>query len=339
MFSIQCTEKYTLNNRIVLSRSYYVSVILFVLCAAVPVVAEDTGDVEPDKGPGVDLELGRFHIANMPKFLEDGIQNDFLFGFFYSDAMKIAGDIRIRYVADSSSNIKLWDIDDSMINRSRQVCEVFLLPFNYYFFRGSGFKLHAGVGLYYEYNKLNENGYFNDRDFYEPPGDDNYNAYTNDFNAHALGPLLDIGMSYRKGMFYGAFSVGSVPVHYLNREQHWKLSPFMKPTPSYSVASESVHGPYFYVNLDMLITLKYVSLFVSLLGEYSRLQYTAAGFDNEINWIDVTEESENKVLSLEISILIPLGKSGIQMQIGYGRRFDEASGENYLLLGARKEWF
>jgi hypothetical protein len=85
--------------------------------------------------------------------------------------------------------------------------------------------------------------------------------------------------------------------------------------------------------------LKYISLFASLLGEYSRLQYTAAGHDAKYEWTDVEVETENKVLFFEISILIPLGKNGIQPQIGYGRRFDEAGGGNYLMLGARKEWF
>jgi hypothetical protein len=226
-----------------------------------------------------------------------------------------------------------------MISQSRKVCEVFLLPLNYYFFRGAELTLHAGLGLYYDYSKLNENGFFNDSSLYEPAGEDNYSAYTNDFTAHALGPLLDIGVTYKRGIFYGAFSLGSVPVHYLNRKQSWKLSPFMNPAPSYSVASKSVYGPYFYANIDVIINLKYISLFASLLGEYSRLRYTAAGHDTNNEWVDVEENVNNKVLSFEISILIPLGKSGIQPQIGYGRSFDEAGGKNYLLLGARKEWF
>jgi hypothetical protein len=193
--------------------------------------------------------------------------------------------------------------------------------------------------LYYEYNKLNENGYFNDSSFHDPPGEDSYNAYTNDFTAHAIGPLLDIGVKYKKSIFYGAFSFGSVPIYYLNRKQSWKLSPFMYPA-SYSVVSEGVYGPYFYASLDVTVNLKYISLFASLLGEYSRLRYTAAGFDSEGAWTDIEEKVENKVLFFEISILIPLGKSGIKPQIGYGRKFDEATGGgNYLIFGARKEWF
>jgi hypothetical protein len=323
MFAKKCLKINTL----------YILVTLFFLYN--PIVAEDTVGTQ---GSGFDIELGRFHIAYIPKLLEDGLQNDFQFGFFYSDSMKIAGDIRVRYVTGAENNVKLWNIDDSMINRNRQVCEVFLLPFNYYFIREGGFRFHAGAGLYYDYSKLNENGYFDDSSFYEPPGEENYSAYTNDFTAHALGPLLDIGVNYKKGIFYGAFSFGSVPIHYMSRKQSWKLSPFMKPDPSYSVASKSVFGPYFYANLDAIINLKYVSLFVSLLGEYSRMRYTAAGYDDE-GWADVEIEIANKVLSIEASILIPLGQGGIQLQIGYGRSIDDSGGKNNLLLGVRKEWF
>jgi hypothetical protein len=292
-----------------------------------------------------DMDLGRFRIANTPKFLEDGLQNDFLFGFFYTNALKLAGDIRVRYINGSEDNVKWWDIDDSMLSRSRRVCEVFLLPVNYYFFRGSGFTIHAGAGLYYDFNKLNENGYFNDSALFDPPGEDRYNAYTNDFTAHAVGPLVDAGMSYKlnyeNGFFYSALSAGSVPVFYLNRKQTWKLLPMMNPVPTYSVASESSCSPYFYASLDVMLNLKNVSLFASLLAEYSRLRYTAAGFTDETGeWADVEEETENKVMALEISLLIHLGESGILPQIGYGRKFDAATGGgNYLLLGARKEWF
>jgi len=287
------------------------------------------------------LDIGRFHISNIPRFIEGGLQYDFLFGIFYTEQKKIAGDLKIRSVFESEGNVKLWSIDDSMLSRDKQSYEIFLLPFNYYFFSSNTLKIHAGAGLYYNYSKLNENGYFNDSSFRESATEAVYNSYTNNFIAHALGPLLDIGISYRNGIFYGAFSIGTVPVHYLNRSQSWNLSPFMNPVSSYSVNSESIFGPYFYFNLDLAIRFSYFSIFTSLLGEYSRLHYTAAGINSETGtWTDVETEIENKIYAFEISLLIHLGISDIRMQVGYGRKFDEAAGDkNYLLLGAKKEWF
>jgi hypothetical protein len=313
--------------------------VFILLLAFTPLLAQEK--------EGYDLDFGRFRIASTPKILDDGLQNDFLFGLFYTDAMKLAGDLRVRYINGSETNVTFWDIEDSMLNRSRQVIEVFLLPVNYYFVRKAGFSIHAGIGGYYNYSKLNENGFFNDKELYDDPAAmDNYNAYTNDFTAHAVGPLLDIGINYRNSFFYGALSFGSVPIHYLDRKQTWKLSPFMYPNPTYTVESKSRGGPYFYFNFDAMFDLiieerKYVSFLFSLLGETSKLKYTAAGFnDTTGEWADVEEEIENKVLHLEISLLIHLGKSGIMPQIGYGRTFNETTGgSNYLLIGARKEFF
>jgi hypothetical protein len=271
-----------------------------------------------------------------PKVLEDGVQTDFAFGLFYTDAMKMAGEIKFRSVK-GSANDTVWGIADSLLSRDRQVYELFLLPVNYHFLKKSGFTLRAGAGLYYDYSGLKEKGYFNDSIFYEPAGPDHYNSYINDFTGHALGPLIDAGLAFNRGFFYGSFSFGVVPVFYLNRKQTWRLSPMMNP-PSYTVASESVGGPYYYMSLDVSIDLKYFSLFFTLLNEYSKLKYTAAGFNETTGaWADVNEETKNKVLALEISLLVNLGQSGFMPQIGYGRTFDEVTGGgNYLLLGVKK---
>jgi hypothetical protein len=120
----------------------------------------------------------------------------------------------------------------------------------------------------------------------------------------------------------------------------------MNPNPSYTVASETSFGPYFYLNLDLLFDMtinntNYGSFLFSLIGESSKLKYMAAGFnDTTGEWADVEEEVHNKTLALEISMLINLVGTGVKLQIGYGRTFDETTGgANYMLLGARKEWF
>jgi len=288
---------------------------------------------------GFDLDPNRFSLAVTPKILDDGVQTDYMFGLFYTDTLKSAGEIRLRSIK-GAKNDTVWGIKDSLLTRERQVIEVFLLPFNYHFFRKSGFSLRAGAGLYYDYNKLKEKGYFNDSLLFEPSGPDHYNAYVNDFKGHALGPLLDTGLHFNSKYFKTLFSFGVIPIFYFNRNQHWKLSPFMDPAPSYSVASKSSCGPYYYLNFDAMLSLKYITLLVSLIHEYSKLNFTAAGFDDTGLWADVNEEIINKTLALEISALINLGRLGIMPQIGYGRTFDEISGgKNYLLLGAKKIWF
>ena len=274
------------------------------------------------------------YVGSASKFLEDGIQQDGTFGVFYNKkTQKLAGEVRLRYI-EGSENGTVWDTSDSLVTRSRQVFELFLLPLSYHFFRDiNGFSLYAGAGVYYDYNKLNENGFFYDGDLYDPPLQEHYSAYTNDFTGHAVGPLADIGIKYSKAFFNGALSFGCVPVFYFNRKQTWKLAPFMSPTPSYTVESESTPGPYFYTNLDLSVDIKYVSLSASLLYEYSNLKYTAAGFDNITgDWADVTEELENNNLALEIAL--QLNFNNFTPKIGYGRKFDTVTGgSNYFILG------
>ncbi|MCL2804500.1 MAG: hypothetical protein FWD26_00990 [Treponema sp.] len=294
-----------------------------------------------DDSDGFALELGRYYMSVTPKILEDGVQNDISFGMFYTDAMKMAWEIRFRSV-NGAANDTISGIGDSLITRDRQVYEVFLLPLNFQFLKLSNFTMRAGAGGYYNYNSLYENGFFNDRNLYFPPHpEDHYSAYTNDFTGHAVGPLFDIGLSYNHRFFSVSLSVGCVPVYYLNREQTLKITPYMNPTPSFSVASESISSPYLYMVLDTAVKLKYFSFFFSVIGEYSRLKYTAAEINGTTGeWMAVETERVNKTLALEISLLINLGKSGFMPQIGYGRTFDEVTGgSNYLLLGVKKRMY
>jgi hypothetical protein len=287
---------------------------------------------------GFNLDLDRFSVSLTPKILEDGAQTDFSFGLFYREGGKLAGELRLRQIIGSSNEL-VWGIDDSLMTRERLVFEGFLLPVNYHFIRDSRFSLRAAAGLYYDYNSLKEEGYFNSASFYEPPAADEYNAYRNDFSAHAAGPLVDTGLSWRLGIFRGSLSFGIVPVFYLRRDQTWTLRPFMD-TPSYTVSSDSMGTAYLYTDVDLMVTVRSVSLFVSLLHEYSRLKYRAAGFDSAGDWAAVEEETENNTLKLEVSLLFALGKTGLNLEAGYGRAFDMAAGgSNYVLIGTKKLWF
>jgi len=290
---------------------------------------------------GFALDIDRYYMSVTPKILEDGVQTDLLFGMFYTDAMKMAWEIRLRSV-NGAANDTINDIEDSLLARERQVYEVFFLPLDYHFLRKSGFTLRAGAGGYYNYNKLYENGFFNDRDLYYPAyTEDHYSAYTNDFTGHAAGPLLDIGLAYSGKYISSSFSFGCVPFYYLKRDQLLKITPYMNPTPVYTVSSESTSSPYLYQILDVAVNLKYVSLFFSLINEYSRLQYTAAEISGATGeWTNLEVEKINKTFALEISLLVNLGKSGFMPQLGYGRIFDEVSGGgNYMLFGVKKLLF
>jgi len=288
----------------------------------------------------------RYSVGVTPKILEDGVQTDFSLSLFYTDAQRIRGEIRVRSIK-GSSNDTIWDIDDSLMTRDRQITEIFFLPVHFHFIKKSKFTQWAGLGIYYENNKLNENGYFNSSIFFDPVGPDQYNAYSNDYEGNSFGPLIDTGLSFSSKYLNSSFSFGIVPAFALNRNQTWKLSPFMDPA-SYTVESKSRCGPYYYMGLDLMLDFKYVGLLGGLFHERSKLNYTAAGFDELDNWADAEEKFVYKTIAYEFSLLINLeqilskskadiDKNNLMMQIGIGRNFDEVlGGETYFMFGAKK---
>jgi hypothetical protein len=288
-----------------------------------------------DESEGFDLSIGRFYLSFTPKILEDGTQNDYTLGFFYTDAFKLGGEIRFRTINTTWLD-NVWDIPGSVLMNRQEAYELFLLPANWRFFSRPGFNMRMGAGFYYNYNKAESRGNFNAAALFDPPGPADYSEYIYSFLGHAVGPMFDTGFEWRRGMFYTSFSAGVVPVFYLIQEQGLTLSPLMNP-PSFSVSGESFSGPYYYLNLDVALHFKYISLFVTLFNEYSRLSYSAIGFDDFGAWAEMDVTETYRTFAFEVSLLINLGNGGIMPQIGYGRTFSEENGgRNYLLLGVKK---
>jgi len=290
---------------------------------------------------GFNIDLGRLFFSFSPKILEDGTQNDYSVGFFYNNALKTSGELRFRTINTSFflDDDAIWDITDSMLSGSQEAYEVFLLPFNYHFFRTEYFSFSLGAGVYYNFNKTHEKGYLNDSTLYYPAGPDNYNLFKYDFSGHAIGPMADAVLNLRWGIFYGSFSAGIVPFFYFNQKQTLVLSPLMTPD-SFTVSSGSLSGPYYYLNLDLAVSFNYFSLFVTLFNESSKLSYSAIGFGEAVEWASPDVTVNYITLALEVSVLINLGSSDLIPQIGYGRLFDtQGGGKNYFLVGVKKFQF
>jgi hypothetical protein len=109
--------------------------------------------------------------------------------------------------------------------------------------------------------------------------------------------------------------------------------------PSSRVAGSGLGLPYLYTGLDLMAGGKYVSLFFSLLWEYSRLEYPAAAINENWEWTEEDVGAENNSVKFEVSLLFALGKTGLNLEAGYGRAIDKnTGGSNYVLIGAKKLW-
>jgi hypothetical protein len=229
----------------------------------------------------------------------------------------MSGEIRFRN-AKIAKNEELPGVADSLNAVNENVLELFLLPLEYTFFNTAHTKFWLGGGIYYEYDKLSEKGFFNMPvlENLNPPRE-RVNSYTNDFSLHIAGPLIDTGIQYRTDRFSIAFSGGIVPVFLLASSQKTSIVPLLDP----HVAENSQFtwgSPYVYVQLDGIL-FKYINLLA--LYDFVRLQYQTIDFDDNLNWIHSERTVMTQSLKLEASLLLPMGP-GLYTQIGYGYTFD-----------------
>jgi len=257
-----------------------------------------------------------------PRILEDGNITDTGFGMMYSGP--IGGEIRFRYT-QIARNEEISDTDDSLNAVNEKVYEVFVLPFQYRFIQKPNLKLMGGAGLYYEYDKLNEKGFFI-MNFLEDLGLERVNAYKNEFTMHLVGPLLDGSVHYNTEWFNIGFSAGIVPVFYVDSTQKLKMDPLIHP--GTADLSENTGGsPYFYFTLDSIM-FKYVNVTFSY--NYAKLTKKIItpqleGYQNnegqliitDRSWIYPEQSAVTQSVMIEISALLPVG-NGISFQIGYG---------------------
>jgi hypothetical protein len=261
------------------------------------------------------LNIGNFSFSLSPKILKDGSITDAGFGFNYTE--QLGGELRLRYIA-TSKNEDLFDVKDSLNAVSENIFEIFLLPLEYSFIRNTNNRLWFGGGIYYEYDNLNEKGFFNMPvlETLIPPRE-RVNSYTNEFSMHIMGPLLDTGYRHNWEKFVMSISGGIVPVFFLHSTQKTKIIPLLDPqTAEYT--QNTWGSPYFYINLDTVI-LKYINLV--FLYDLSKLTYKVLDFDSNLAWINPEQNVTIQILKTEASLLLPLGGS-MRFQIGYGFKFD-----------------
>jgi hypothetical protein len=256
-------------------------------------------------------------------------------GLDYTDQLR--GELRFRNTI-SSKNEELAGLADSLNAVNENIFEVFFLPVEYAFVKSPSVRLWAGAGVYYEYDKLTEKGFFNMPEL-ETIGRERVNAYKNDFAMHIIGPLIDAGVDFNTGWLNTSLSLGIVPLFFLTTTQKMSIVPLFDP--HYADYTQDTRGsPYFYARLDSTF-FKYINLV--LLYDTAQLQYKAIDFDDTLHWITPESTVLTQSLKIEASLLLPIGNMSFQMGYGYtfdSTRFDSASpidgNRQYIILTARK---
>jgi hypothetical protein len=290
---------------------------------------ESLGDFSSDSSNFV---LGNLNLSFDTDVLEDGSRTDFSLGYRY--APSTSGELRLRYVK-TSYNDDMYGLAESLTANDEQVFEVFLLPFRRHFFDSSTVSFSAAAGMYYDYNTVEQHGYFNRPDL----APDSLNMYRNDFTAHLLGPLAEAGLRFRTRPVDVTLDLGIVPLFYMRRDQSMQMKPFMGPD-FFDHSQDTGGSPYFYGALNGVF-FKFLSL--GVLYEYSKIDYDVISIPAKGTWSTPAQELVSQTFRLEASILLPLG--GLSLQVGYGHSFtaieiDSGTPVNdnghYLIIGTKK---
>jgi len=284
------------------------------------------------------LDFGNFSFSLTPRILEDGSIIDLSLGMMYSE--HFGGEIQFRNT-QTAKNEEISGADDSLNAIKETIYEVFVLPFQYRFAHNN-LRLTGGAGLYYEYDKLEEKGYFT-MIFLEALGKERVNSYKNNFAMHLAGPLLDGRVFYNSEWYNLGFTAGIVPVFYAGFTQQLDIDPLM--SPNFANLSENTWGsPYFYLSLDSVI-FKYVNVTFSY--NYAKLTKQVIDFDyfdNTFIWTYPQQTVVSQSIMIEVSALLPL-RSGISFQAGYGYMHNFISldsspviqeGKHYLIISTKK---
>jgi hypothetical protein len=282
------------------------------------------------------LSMGNVGFSFAPKILKEGSITDLGVSLKYTDTM--SGAVNLRYTA-ISKNEELLDVADSLNAVTERIFEVFLLPVQYSLFSTERYTLYLGGGAYYEYDALNEKGFFN-MPALESLGKERVNSYTNDFSMHVFGPLLEGGFRYTGEWSTVALTGGIVPVFLLGSSQKMEMVPLLDP--HYADYAQTTGGsPYFYVNLDCTL-FRYFN--VAALYDFVHLDYKTINFDEQFTWYTPQQETIAQSLKIEVSGLLPLG-NGMSFRIGYGFTFDwmqfdaaspSLSNRHYAILTVKK---
>jgi hypothetical protein len=282
----------------------------------------------------VEYILGNLNLSLDTDILANGSRTDFSLGYRY--APSISGELRLRYVKESY-NDDMYDLEESLTANDETSFETFLLPFRYHFFDKSTLSFTAAAGLYYHYNTLDQHGYFN------MPGLGGVNIYRNDFSMHITGPLAETGLRLRTGPVNITLNAGIVPVFYLHRDQSMLMKPYMG-AGFFDHSQDTSGSPYVYGELGGVF-FRFLSL--SLLYEYTRINYDVISIDENGTWIAPAEELVSRSFRIEASVLLPLG-GGSFLQAGYGHSFDAIElnsstpvedSSQYIIIGTKKVAF
>jgi hypothetical protein len=284
------------------------------------------------------FDFGSLNLFLTTKLLKDGYITDFGFGIMYND--KFGGEFKLRNTF-TSKNEELENVADSLNAIKEDKWEFFLFPIKYYFFKKPQLQMWTGIGINYQYSKLNEKGFFNMPVLEQlTPPRERVNSYTNDFSMHTIGPLADFNILYRSNLFNITLSGGIVPIFFLASSQNTRITPLLDPN-HVDYKQNTWGSPYMYVGLDSIL-FKYLN--VLLLYDFFRANFKEIDFDENLNWITPEKNINTQSLKIETSILIPISKE-MRFQIGYGfalnaRSVNKSSfvteNKHYFILTARK---
>lgn len=265
------------------------------------------------------FDFGKMFFSVSPRILENGSITDINLGYRYTE--NLSGKLHFRFSSeDKNEEFDIEGVQDSLNAFSEKNYEFFLLPFEVSFLRNKTINtsknatadLKAGAGIYYNYNRLNEKGFFNMPSL-EILDRERVNSYTNEFSMHTLGPVVEAGFAVRMKYFRISGNMGIVPIYYFHSKQKMGMVPLLDPHHA-DYSQNNFGSPYLYADINMVL-FKYLGL--DFLYDFSRLKYQVIDFDDNLNWYNPVQTVYANSLKCEASFLLPIMNT-VQSKVGVG---------------------
>jgi hypothetical protein len=298
---------------------------MFMACISVPLFAQNEyGD------------FGPFSFFLTPKVLKDGSITELGLGYDYTE--RSSGELRLRFSNEAKNEQFDETVPDSLNAVDKSGFALFLIPYHHFFAKSPRIRFQAGPGIYYNYDKLSEKGYFNMPSL-AALGKEKVNSFSNDLSTHMLGPTIETALVCRTGRIEFSLHGGVIPVFYLHTSQDMSIVPLLEPD-SASYEQDTWGSPGFFADINFIM-FKYVSL--ALLYDFFRLNYKVVDFNDNLKWYNPDRAVISQSLKLEVSLLIPL-QGSVYTQVGYGYTFDSIqldsaspvqSNRHYLIFSTR----
>ncbi|NCD06849.1 MAG: hypothetical protein EOL97_12080 [Spirochaetia bacterium] len=233
-------------------------------------------------------------------FNKNGNSTKVQLSYLYND--NLSADLMLK--KSVNSNLDFTTNPVAVLNYSKEdIYEIYLTPYNYHKNLNDN-SFFAGIGIYYDNDVLNEEGFIYLPNLYAE--NKAFNEFSNNLVVQSIGPIINLGYDLNKSNIQFESSLGIVPFYYLNFYQELKIDPLMSPT-SKDFKTSNFGSPFIFVesNIDIWNLIKIQASYQFSILSLNLVDFVKDSISNDYIWTSKNETQLSNQLSMAISFKIP----------------------------------